>query len=629
MKNLHYLKKFVVMVLAAMMTLSTFAMPTFAAKGSVTIEGLEAGLTPTAYKIADVVKNGDGDSVKRIKDAQGKDIIGESQVKDLYNPTTNEIMKLASNMPEGITPINGEATTGETATLANLDPGIYLVKFAATGTVKNIYNPVIVSVKNDGTMVVGDLNSYKDTTKAKKSKVEFDKVVERTEGKLPADQGANADNDKTQNDELGGDAVVHKFDADGNRGDTAGKESVVTYRINATVPQYGDNYFSDFEGNAGIDNFKAPQFKIYDTLDGLTLNTKSIKVYANGIELTENTDYTLVPKMNGDKAIGFEIALEEAAIKDARGKTIEVRYSAKVNVNPDRVNFNPDTNTAYCEYSNNPNSDTVANTGNRTTYHYKFTINGKIEGNKGKENREVLKVGINSSTGDHIYVEQSTGVVDLEGWTALEGVLFDLYDNEAGTGDPVRAEVKSDENGILRGMDELDAGTYWLKERQTQPTFTGDGKYAANGYKPNTNAIQLEIEAKLIDDGRLDSYIVKVTGTVVGNYKAKYTDTSYTGAEGTKDKDVRGSFVEFDGDKVGDGNEITEATTIKKQHNVTAGGNVVGKDDNMAAEILNTKVGTLPSTGGMGTVLFTIGGVAIMALALFLLFGGKKKQHQK
>ena len=31
MKNLHYLKKFVVMVLAAMMTLSTFAMPTFAA----------------------------------------------------------------------------------------------------------------------------------------------------------------------------------------------------------------------------------------------------------------------------------------------------------------------------------------------------------------------------------------------------------------------------------------------------------------------------------------------------------------------------------------------------------------------------------------------------------------------
>ena len=54
----------------------------------------------------------------------------------------------------------------------------------------------------------------------------------------------------------------------------------------------------------------------------------------------------------------------------------------------------------------------------------------------------------------------------------------------------------------------------------------------------------------------------------------------------------------------------------------------VNDPDPEAADIANSKTGTLPSTGGMGTVLFTIGGAAIMALALLLLFGGKKKKSQ-
>ena len=57
MKNLHYLKKFVVMVLAAMMTLSTFAMPTFAAKTNpgttIKITGIDnnANVSADAYKV--------------------------------------------------------------------------------------------------------------------------------------------------------------------------------------------------------------------------------------------------------------------------------------------------------------------------------------------------------------------------------------------------------------------------------------------------------------------------------------------------------------------------------------------------------------------------------------------------
>ena len=49
MKNL---KKFVVMVLAAMMTLSTFALPTFAAQSTtLTVKGVDANATVKAYQV--------------------------------------------------------------------------------------------------------------------------------------------------------------------------------------------------------------------------------------------------------------------------------------------------------------------------------------------------------------------------------------------------------------------------------------------------------------------------------------------------------------------------------------------------------------------------------------------------
>ncbi len=41
--------------------------------------------------------------------------------------------------------------------------------------------------------------------------------------------------------------------------------------------------------------------------------------------------------------------------------------------------------------------------------------------------------------------------------------------------------------------------------------------------------------------------------------------------------------------------------------------------------ILNTKVSELPSTGGMGTTLFIVGGAALMALAIALVMMRKRK----
>ena len=44
-------------------------------------------------------------------------------------------------------------------------------------------------------------------------------------------------------------------------------------------------------------------------------------------------------------------------------------------------------------------------------------------------------------------------------------------------------------------------------------------------------------------------------------------------------------------------------------------------------QVKNSKNPTLPSTGGIGTYLFTIAGVAIIATAMFMLIFRKREEH--
>lgn len=57
--------------------------------------------------------------------------------------------------------------------------------------------------------------------------------------------------------------------------------------------------------------------------------------------------------------------------------------------------------------------------------------------------------------------------------------------------------------------------------------------------------------------------------------------------------------------------------------NVTGGGTAMLGD-----EIPNIKLSELPSTGGIGTTIFTIGGCAIMILAAGLFFASRRKESK-
>ena len=115
----------------------------------------------------------------------------------------------------------------------------------------------------------------------------------------------------------------------------------------------------------------------------------------------------------------------------------------------------------------------------------------------------------------------------------------------------------------------LDAGTYYMKETKTP-----------KGYAPPAGAYRMT----LVPDGE--------TG------KLHPHDSSLTSASGTKaDKDL-----------------------IYHAH--FSGSNL----ERLVISFLNTKLPALPSTGGIGTAVFTVGGVAVMALAVVLLLRRKKQE---
>lgn len=129
----------------------------------------------------------------------------------------------------------------------------------------------------------------------------------------------------------------------------------------------------------------------------------------------------------------------------------------------------------------------------------------------------------------------------------------------------------SDANGKIYYTG-LAAGTYYLKETQ-----------APEGYTLNNTVYKIDIDAT-IEDEELKSWTIKVTDMATN-------------------KDVTNDFT-------------VENETVSKG------------EDNTTTEIMNTTISQLPSTGGMGTTIFTIGGCVIMVTAAGLYFATRKKEQK-
>ena len=505
---MKHVKKIFAFALTLVMALAV-ALPAYAADGDLTVDdkvsvsGFEADDSITAYQFITWV---DGEGWKL---AEGITGITLADITNGLDASELATLASAANVAK-MTPVTGKktGTTWEYTCGTAATAGSYLI-LVTSNTVNYIYNPVVVSADFDGTNDNAvDLTSQ--DANLKKEEVKIEKV---------------ADNASDDYDVQVGD--------------------IIPFTVKVTVPQYSANWTD-------------PYFVVTDQLSaGLT-----IEVPPTIAGLTEGTHYTLTNGKKGDR--GFTIKFTDSYLKGNASAALEIKYSAIVgNAAAATTQVHEETNTATLEFSNDPSNSSLHNTDSDETHHYTFAIGADRLGQGTGKTIELIKVGVDESTGTPI-----TSIVEGEefptGVTALAGAEFKLTGTGPNNAGKYEQTAKTDANGRL-SFNNLEVGAYKLQETN-----------APDGYIKDTTVHDVVISASYNDDKTLASYTITIDGKVSSTY------TATTNAENAT---------------------VCEAST----------GN--------ASAAINNKQGTeLPSTGGIGTTIFyVVGGVMVAGAVVFLL----------
>ena len=312
---------------------------------------------------------------------------------------------------------------------------------------------------------------------------------------------------------------------------------------------------------------KLKEFTLTDTPNNLEDDINSVEVKCGDVTLKKDVNYTIEKDNDGGK--GFKITFKTSTMEAYAGKQIVVTYDAELlSTAVTTTEGNP--NTAKLEYSNKILPDTVDD-GNPNK--------------PGTPGKDAIK---DTATVYTFKLQINKKANSVEG-DNLTGVKFDLYKEvPAGTeGAASAADVKN------AGLDTTDGKTW---KKIAADLTTENGEVSQSGL---ANGIYYLVETKTVEGYNLLKAPVEVKLDIV------YTTT-------TKKEYV----TEENGVKTLVKNEI-EKTTFTENSTTSTGTHT--------ETIINKKGFTLPTTGGMGTVLFSIAGFALMAGAAFVLLKGRRK----
>lgn len=317
--------------------------------------------------------------------------------------------------------------------------------------------------------------------------------------------------------------------------------------------------------------YKEVEYIITDTLsEGLDAPVQSAVVVKMAASATDTptdlpSDAATVSVNTETRTITVDFTSE--FILANGGKTIVVTYPAVLNESA-VVNMDDNPNDVTLAYSNDPSDATQHTEKKDKTYVYTFELDGNVNGSEETENHkthEIIKVDENGQTEVVDFNEEVT--IETTVPHGLEGATFTLTNKT--TKKVYTATTTA--NGYFNGFTGLDAGTYTLVETA-----------APDGYTIDPKEHTVVIEATYNEDGTLKSYSVKIDNEATSTYTATYT------AEKT----------------IGSITSTSDTTYIQ-----------------------NTKLQNLPSTGGIGTYIFTVLGVALMVIAA-VLYMRKRRQAQ-
>lgn len=318
-------------------------------------------------------------------------------------------------------------------------------------------------------------------------------------------------------------------------------------------------------------------YKITDTMsEGLDFNPDSVTVTIGGDHVVDIADMTLNTEGLANGAT-FELTLDKLfehykAGHFNVGETINIEYTATLN---NKASSDKDENNkAILTYSNNPDNYTKTTDTHESTvriYTYEFDITKKDGLGEYAEYLAGAEFYLQNADGKYMEFEKATNGTTGAVTYKPTGKVFDSIESYTPT--------ETNDTLLITGNAKEGA------------TIVDQAKYTIVGLKAGNYT--------LVENKAPDGYTIKAGGF-------KFTITE-----------------EFD-PNTNVLNSITLTPMPDSENWIASTGSKEGKIDIIVVNTENGDNPPLPETGGMGTTVFTVGGIAIMigAICLFVL---KKK----
>lgn len=583
-------------VLLSLVMLLALVVPASAAENySITIQNDKTGHTYEAYQIFAGTVSSDEATAGNVEGPMLGDIIWGSGVDggalltalQAENAGKYGTCTTAADVAKALGTEN--ATAADAAAFADIAAQHLTATVAGTATAPNDDGNYVIEGLPAGYYLVKDkddtLDGTADTATDYIVQVLGNVAMEPKSSDIPtlekkvAEEGKGNEGKYNQD---GGYGTHYNDVADWNIGDN------VPFKLIASVPDADE-----------IAAYETYSYTIHDTLDaGLTLQQK------NGEDQTTFAIYFVNTKNEDPRAQGFQYLdagkynatinaetnsftiafqdLKTLVVETADGQEIPamnydymvIFYDAQLNENAD-IGLNGNENTAYLEFSNDPNGDGLGRTAEDTVIVFTYGLDGnKVDGETQAALQNAKFVLLNGAK------SEAAMVVDgkVKGWVKV--------DTEAAADDVQMPEtyeewvtlnqqhngliLTSDENGLFN-IAGLDDGTYYLREIQ-----------APNGYN------LLEDDVKLV-----------ITATTANGQ-----------------------------DWAGEPDQALTALNISVNDGAAQNGVLDTGIVNVTVE--NNGGATLPETGGMGTTLFyIIGGLLVVGAGVLLVVRIRMKAHNE
>lgn len=341
----------------------------------------------------------------------------------------------------------------------------------------------------------------------------------------------------------------------------------VTYVVKLTLPDYT--------------NFGNPSMTLHDELRNLTYVDGSLKVYSS---FTENKDFDKANLIDDAAAVednkttgnvqSLSFKLDHSKLRSVgeRGeKDVYITYQATVDqsivtsVDATSTGTFVGTNTAQLVYSTSALPESQSVTTNSCKTSV-FTYAFRLDK---LDNNNAGLTGAKFK----VYSQKGDGEKQLMHFKKVEdGYYVPVVAGTVGAIDEVSADCGQDQNQLyVRGVDPFD--TYYIEESATPQGF----------YAPK-DQFKISLKSEMLSENAAE-------------HSGNLADDSVVSAVDTADNGLLGKV------------SVDKAT--------------------LTMPLRNSNLPVLPTTGGMGTALFTIGGVALMVVAAVAFVLIRKRSEQK